>query len=79
MERRFILERQRPGIEAAKAVGVYAGKGRAKTVPDTEICRHRPQAWRAAHQRLSRTQHEQWIRSRSDRNSEFMKVYTFIS
>jgi DNA invertase Pin-like site-specific DNA recombinase len=39
MERKFILERQRAGIEAAKAAGVYAGKGRAKTVPDEEIRR----------------------------------------
>lgn len=40
LERKFILERQRAGIEAAKATGVYAGKGRATTVPFAEI-RHR--------------------------------------
>ncbi|MEN3213983.1 recombinase family protein [Methylorubrum populi] len=39
MERKFILERQRAGIEAAKGAGVYEGKGRVKTVPDKEIRR----------------------------------------
>ena len=39
MERKFILERQRAGIEAAKAAGVYAGKGRPKSVPEAEIQR----------------------------------------
>ncbi|KQT51968.1 resolvase [Aureimonas sp. Leaf454] len=39
MERKFILERQRAGIEAAKARGVYAGVGRVKSVPDDEIRR----------------------------------------
>jgi DNA invertase Pin-like site-specific DNA recombinase len=39
MERKFILERQRAGIEAAKAAGVYAGKGRPKSVPQDEIRR----------------------------------------
>lgn len=39
LERKFILERQRAGIEAAKAIGVYAGKGRATTVPYAEIRR----------------------------------------
>lgn len=39
MERKFILERQRAGIEAAKAAGVYAGKGRPKSVPEEEIRR----------------------------------------
>ncbi len=41
MERKFILERQRAGIEAAKAAGVYAGKGRPKSVPGDEIRRRR--------------------------------------
>jgi DNA invertase Pin-like site-specific DNA recombinase len=35
MERRFILERQRAGIEAAKAKGVY--KGRKPSVPVEEV------------------------------------------
>lgn len=39
MERKFILERQRAGIEAAKAAGVYVGKGRPKSVPGDEIRR----------------------------------------
>jgi DNA invertase Pin-like site-specific DNA recombinase len=39
MERKFILERQRAGIEAAKARGIYAGVGRLKSVPDEEIRR----------------------------------------
>lgn len=39
MERKFILERQRAGIEAAKARGIYAGVGRLKSVPDDEIRR----------------------------------------
>lgn len=39
MERKFILERQSAGIEAAKAAGVYAGKGRPKSVPVEEIRR----------------------------------------
>lgn len=39
MERKFILERQRAGIEAAKSRGVYAGVGRVKSVPDDEIRR----------------------------------------
>lgn len=39
MERKFILERQRAGIEAAKAAGVYAGKGRPKSMPVDEIRR----------------------------------------
>ncbi|KMO26379.1 resolvase, partial [Methylobacterium variabile] len=39
MERKFILERQRAGIEAAKTAGVYAGKGRPKSVPEAEIRR----------------------------------------
>ncbi len=39
MERKFILERQRAGIEAAKAAGVYAGKGRPRSVPLEEIRR----------------------------------------
>jgi DNA invertase Pin-like site-specific DNA recombinase len=37
MERRFILERQRGGIEVAKAKGVY--KGRKPTVPIEEVRR----------------------------------------
>ncbi|MGE8131224.1 recombinase family protein [Methylobacterium sp. NPDC080182] len=40
MERKFILERQRAGIEAAKAADVYAGKGRPRSVPEEEIRRH---------------------------------------
>ena len=39
MERRFILERQRAGIEAAKKKGVY--KGRKPTVPADEVRRLR--------------------------------------
>lgn len=39
MERKFILERQRAGIEAAKVKGIYAGVGRLKSVPDNEIRR----------------------------------------
>lgn len=39
MERKFILERQRAGIEAAKAAGVYAGKGRPKSVAVEEVRR----------------------------------------
>lgn len=39
MERKFILERQRAGIEAAKARGIYAGVGLSKSVPEDEIRR----------------------------------------
>lgn len=39
MERKFILERQRAGIEAAKARGIYAGVGRLKSVPYDEVRR----------------------------------------
>ncbi|WP_062230634.1 recombinase family protein [Aureimonas sp. N4] len=39
MEHRFILERQRAGIEAAKGRGVY--KGRPRTAPNEEIRRRR--------------------------------------
>ncbi|WP_427024391.1 recombinase family protein [Aureimonas ureilytica] len=39
MEHRFILERQRAGIEAAKERGVY--KGRPRTAPNGEIRRRR--------------------------------------
>jgi DNA invertase Pin-like site-specific DNA recombinase len=39
MERRFILERQRAGIEVAKAKGVY--KGRKPSVPVDEVRRMR--------------------------------------
>ncbi len=39
MEHRFILERQRAGIEAAKQRGVY--KGRPRTAPNEEIRRRR--------------------------------------
>jgi len=39
MERRFIVERQRAGIEAAKKKGVY--KGRKASVPSDIVCRMR--------------------------------------
>ncbi|WP_062112679.1 recombinase family protein [Aureimonas sp. AU40] len=39
MEHRFILERQRAGIEAAKQRGIY--KGRPRTAPNAEIRRRR--------------------------------------
>ena len=39
MERKFILERQRASIEAAKTRGIYSGVGRVKSVPDGEIRR----------------------------------------
>ena len=39
MERRFILERQRTGIEAAKAAGAY--KGRKPSIDAAEIARLR--------------------------------------
>lgn len=53
MERKFILERQRAGIEAAKARGIYAGVGRVKSVPDEEI-RRRHAAGRGRHRSLKR-------------------------
>jgi DNA invertase Pin-like site-specific DNA recombinase len=42
MERKFISECQRAGIEAVKARGIYGGVGRLKSVPDDEIRRRHP-------------------------------------
>lgn len=39
MERKFILERQKAGVEAAKANGAH--KGRRKTAPDAETRRRK--------------------------------------
>ena len=39
MELKFIKDRQKAGIEAAKLNGVYRGKGRRKSVDDDEIRR----------------------------------------
>uniref|UniRef100_UPI00313B909C recombinase family protein n=2 Tax=Rhizobium sp. CFBP 8762 TaxID=2775279 RepID=UPI00313B909C len=39
MERKFILDRQRAGIDAAKAAGIY--KGRKRTLPYEEIRRRK--------------------------------------
>lgn len=39
MERKFIRERQRGGLEAVKAAGVCAGKGRLRFMPQEENCR----------------------------------------
>jgi len=41
MERKFILERQRAGIEMAKLAGLYAGKGRPKSVSRDDVLRLR--------------------------------------
>jgi len=46
MERRFILERQRAGIEAAKKKGVY--KGRKPSVPVEEVRKLHEQGKRSA-------------------------------
>jgi DNA invertase Pin-like site-specific DNA recombinase len=78
MERRFILDRQRVGIEKAKADGKY--KGRKAFVPSSEVRRlneargHRNHAWRVPHERVagaerggvSRPKNPGWSKNQSE-------------